>query len=127
MCNQYTQRGGECSLVMALVLGVATMALGATGGNFILGKGNSAGATSKLTSAVAGSMLKLINNGTAAAATALNLTVPSGKPPLTVNSSTKVDNFNADLLDSKSEADFYAAGPKVADSTHTDQADKPTL
>jgi hypothetical protein len=111
------------ALVLALVLGVATMALGATGGNFILGKGNSAGATSKLTSAVAGPTLNLINNGTAAAATALNLTVPSGKPPLRVNSSTKVDNFNADLLDSKHAADFLGANQKAADSDKLDGID----
>lgn len=94
------------ALVMALLFGVATMAVGATGGNFLLGKANSAGATTRLTSAVAGPALNLVNNGTAAAATALNITVPSGNPPMTVNSSTKVTNLNSDQLDGKEAADF---------------------
>ena len=88
------------SVILVLLFGVATVALGATGGNFILGKGNSAGATTQLTSAVAGPVLKLVNNGTSTAATALNLSVPSGRPPLTVNASAgKATNLNADGLD----------------------------
>jgi hypothetical protein len=88
------------ALMLALVFGMATMALGATGTNFILGKGNSAGATTQLTSAVAGPVLKLVNNGTSTAATALNLSVPSGRAPMTVNASAgKATNLNADKVD----------------------------
>jgi hypothetical protein len=95
------------ALVLALLFGVASMALGATGGNFILGKANSAAAASKLTSGVAGSTLNLINNGTARAATALNLTVPSGNAPLTVNSSAgKAKNLNSDQVDGFEGASF---------------------
>lgn len=36
------------AIMLALIIGVASAALGATGGNFILGKANSAGAVSKL-------------------------------------------------------------------------------
>jgi hypothetical protein len=43
-----------------------------------------------------------------------------------VNSTARVANLNADLLDGKSEADFYAAGSKVADSSHADNADSAT-
>jgi hypothetical protein len=105
------------ALVLALLFGVATMALGATGGNFILGKANSAGVTSKLTSDVAGPTLNLINNGSAAAATALNLTVPSGKPPMTVNATAgKATNLNADKLDgtdSKAFGTFMATSQSI--------------
>jgi hypothetical protein len=50
-------------MIPALVFGVATMALGATGGNFILGKANVAATISKLTAGISGSALKVVNNG----------------------------------------------------------------
>jgi hypothetical protein len=43
-----------------------------------------------------------------------------------VDSQQLVGNLNSDELDGKSEADFYAAGSKVADSAHADQADTAT-
>ena len=59
------------ALVLALVFGVATTAIGATGGKFILGKANSATTVSKLTASIAGPVLTLVNQSTNAAATAL--------------------------------------------------------
>jgi hypothetical protein len=95
------------SVILALVFGAATVALGATGGNFILGKANSAGATTKLTSSVAGATLQLVNNGTG---TALNLSVPTGKAPLTVNSTAgKATNPNADKLDGMNSTGFLSS------------------
>jgi hypothetical protein len=112
------------SVIVAVVLGVATTALGATGGNFILGKSNGAGAITRLTSNIAGPALRLINNNsTSSAATALDLQVAAGHAPFSVNSSQKVANLNADQLDGKSETDFYAAGSKVADSELLDGID----
>jgi hypothetical protein len=88
------------AIMLALVLGVATAGLGATGGNFILGNSNSAGAVSKLTSSIAGPALQLINQSTASGATALSLSVASGKPPLKVNSAAgKATNLDADKVD----------------------------
>ena len=102
------------AVLLAVVFGVATTALGATGGNFILGKANAAGATTKLASA-AGTTLQLINNGTAAAATALNLTVPSGKPPLTVNATAgKATNLNADKVDGLEGASLVQGGGRAS-------------
>jgi hypothetical protein len=57
---------------IALVFGLATTALGATGGNFVLGKANVAGAISKLTASIPGPALQVVNNG---AGTALDLRV----------------------------------------------------
>jgi hypothetical protein len=112
------------ALVLALLFGVASMALGATGGNFILGKGNSATTTSKLTSGVAAPTLQLISKGTAAAATALNLTVPSGHAPLTVNpEAATATNLSADELDSKDSTDFLGANQKAANSNMLDGLD----
>jgi hypothetical protein len=44
--------------------------------------------------------------------------------PMEVNSDKVVANLAADKLDGKSDTDFYAAGSKVADSSHADQADE---
>jgi hypothetical protein len=46
--------------------------------------------------------MKLINTSTSTGATALNLTTSTSKPPMVVNSKTKVANLNADLVDGKS-------------------------
>ncbi len=95
------------ALVMALVVGVATTAIGATGGNFILGKANGATSVSKLTASVAGPALTLVNNSTAAAATALNISVASGKPPLKVNGAAgTATNLSADKLDGRNSSEF---------------------
>jgi hypothetical protein len=102
------------AMVLALVFGVATTALGATGGNFILGKANVAGAVSKLTASVSGSALQIVNNG---AGTALDLrvgsstTAPADKTaaPMKVDSQARVANLNADRLDGKDSTAFLTA------------------
>lgn len=80
--------------VAALVIGSGS-AYAATGGNFILGKSNSAGATTTLSNA----------NGTA-----LSLNSKSGYAPLKVNRSTKVANLNADKLDGIDSSSFARSG-----------------
>ncbi len=95
------------ALVMALVLGVATTALSATGGNFILGKANGADRVSKLTASIAGPALTLVNQSTESAATALNLNVAEEKPPLKVNAAAgTATNLSADELDGKDSTAF---------------------
>lgn len=83
------------AVILALVFGAATTAMGADGKPFLLGKRNVATLASKL-----------INRGEGPA---LSLKVGEGQPPLAVNSSAKVANLNADQLDGKSEADFQGA------------------
>jgi hypothetical protein len=102
------------AVVMALTLGSASAALAGSGigGVFNLGVTNTVNAITKLTGSVAGPSLQIINNSTNAAATALNLQVATGKPPLKVNSTTKVANLNADSLDGQDSSAF-------ANSTHT--------
>ena len=89
------------AVMLALVVGVASAAFGADGDSWLLGRGNFATAITKLAGAagVNGPMLQLINNNADANDTALDLRVQSGEPPMTVNSSTKVNNLNADQLD----------------------------
>lgn len=83
--------------VAALVIGSGT-AYAATGGTFILGKANSAGATTTLTNP----------NGTA-----LTLKSKAGTPSLRVNSSTKVPYLNADKLDGLDSSSFARSTGKT--------------
>jgi hypothetical protein len=95
------------ALVMALLFGVATMAMGATGGNFLLGKANGATTASKLTASIAGPALTLVNQSTDTAATALNISVASGKAPLKVNAAAgTATGLSADELDGQDSAAY---------------------
>jgi hypothetical protein len=91
--------------VTALVLGSGT-AYAATGGNFILGRSNSAGATTVLTN----------GNGSA-----LSLNSRAGTPSLKVNRTTKVTNLNADQLDGLNSSSFARASGKVGTISGTGQ------
>jgi hypothetical protein len=111
------------ALVLALIFGVATAALSATGGNFILGKANEATTVSRLTASIAGPALTLVNQSADTAATALNINVASGNAPLRVNAAAgTATNLSADKLDGRDSSGFYAQGAKVADSVHADRA-----
>lgn len=95
------------ALVMALVIGAASTAMGATGGSFILGKANAANKASKLTASIAGPALTLVNQSTMAAATALNISVAPGQAPIKVNAEAgTAANLSADELDGKDSNDF---------------------
>jgi hypothetical protein len=95
---------------LALFISLSGVAYAATGGNFILGQSNNATKQTKLTANVAARTLQLENGSTGAGASALGLTVASGKAPLTVNSNTRVVNLNADLLDGRSSTAFLLKG-----------------
>ncbi len=101
------------AVVAALTLGTASAALAGSGVNgvFNLGVNNTVNAITKLVGTVAGPSLQITNNSTDSAATALNLQVAAGKPPMKVNRNTKVTNLNADLLDGKDQNAFL---PKTA-------------
>ena len=96
------------ALMLALVFGVASTALGANGGNFILGSlNNTATAITKLTGTVSGGpALQVSNPSTATGSTALDLQVATGKAPMKVNRTTKVTNLNSDQVDGKSAANL---------------------
>ena len=88
------------ALVMALLFGVASMALGATGGNFLLGKKN-----------VASAISTLVKKGPGPA---LSLVVEANQPPLKVNSTAKVDNLNVDTVDGLEGASFVQGGGRAS-------------
>jgi hypothetical protein len=82
----------------ALFLSLGGAAYAANGGTFKLGVGNSATATTKLTSNNNGGAMNLTQQNTGSNATGLSVTVPSGHAPLKVNSATQVPNLNSSLL-----------------------------
>jgi FlaG/FlaF family flagellin (archaellin) len=105
--------------VIALFVALGGVGVAATGGNFILGKSNSATSTTSLSAPIGGKALQLSNGSTTSGATALGLTVAAGHAPFTVNTSTKVANLNADKLDGIDSTKFlsgYVNGTS-ADST----------
>ncbi len=100
------------ALVLALVLGVATMAFAANGQNLVLGVlNNTATAVTKLTGNVAGKPALQVNNfSTASGSRALQLGVAEGKAPLVVNANAgKATNLNADKLDGKDSGELGGA------------------
>ena len=87
------------ALVLALVFGVTTTALSATGGNFLLGKRNLADAVSTLIKQGPGPALRLV--------------VEDNQPPMRVNASAgKATNLNADKVDGQDAEDLK---PLLAD------------
>lgn len=88
------------AVIVGVVLGVATTALGANGDRFILGRNNAATAITRLTANVNGPAMQLVNTANPGNNdTALTLSVQPGESPLKVNSATKVPSLNADKLD----------------------------
>jgi hypothetical protein len=110
------------ALVAALTLATASTALAGVGVGavFNLGVVNSVNAITTLVGSVAGPSLRIDNNSTNALATALDLQVEPGKAPMRVNSSTKVTNLNADLLDGQDSSAFLPANRVRADGAVTD-------
>jgi hypothetical protein len=100
------------TVMVALTLATVTPAFAANGGNFILGSlNNTATAITRLSSNMAGPALQIINNNAAANATALNLATRADRPPMRVNSATKVTNLNADKLDGLDSSQLKASCP----------------
>src|SRR4051794_29601472 len=81
------------TVVVALTLATITPAFAANGGNFLLGRSNTASAVTSLIKSGAGPALQLV--------------VPAGQPPLRVNATAgKATNLNADKLDGQDSSAF---------------------
>jgi hypothetical protein len=96
------------AVILALLFGAATMALAGTGvgDTFNLGRLNTVNQISRLVGSTDNAMLRVDNDSGGASSTALDLQVPSNRPPMTVNSSVQVQNLHADWLDGKNSTDF---------------------
>lgn len=93
--------------LLAVLISLGGAGVAATGGTFILGRGNSASTTTGLGANISGGgTLAVTNGGTASGSTALVLSVRSNRPPIRVNSRIRIPNLNADLVDSVSPNDF---------------------
>jgi hypothetical protein len=137
----------------ALFVALGGVGVAATNGNFILGQTNTADRTTELSVSTVPSTcpapcnaLKVSDTSTASnaggfgvlgksastpaatiknlgGATALSLFVNTGKPPLAVNSATKVPNLNADRLDDLDSTSFLLTTGKAADADKLDGID----
>jgi len=101
--------------LVALFVALGGTTYAATGGAFILGKANTATAQTGLTAKNAGRAFSITQQSTGTGATALGLSVPVGKPPMIVNSGTKVAKLNADRLDG---SDSKAFATKAQEAWH---------
>jgi hypothetical protein len=116
------------AVILALVVGLTSAAFGANGDAFRLGQGNVA---TKLTSlggtlGVNGPMLKVANKNGGTDDTALRLEVDPQEAPMSVNSTTKVNGFNADQVDGRDAAQFVTTNTyrkETALGPGTQQAD----
>jgi hypothetical protein len=110
------------AVILALVFGAASAALGANGQAWILGQPNVATAITSLGGAggVDGPMVRLTNNDADANDTALDLRVQSGEAPMSVNSATRVANLNAATA---GRADSAASAGTAANADSLDGKD----
>ncbi len=94
-------KGTVLGAVVGSLTLVSTVAVAGTGvgGIFNLGQSNSVNATTTLTGATSGKQLQVTNSSTGVGAAGIGIKVAAGKPPLVVNSSTKVAGLNADKVD----------------------------
>lgn len=103
------------AVILALVLGLATSALGATGQNFILGKvKNTAETPTGLVSTLADAAKSALIVTNKSGGPALDLRVGNAElpanvvAPMKVNSNRVVTNLNADRLDGLDSSEFLA-------------------
>lgn len=99
------------AVILAVALGVTTTALAAVPGDpFKLGKLNSIDKMSTLVGSASGTLLRVNNEGSGPA---LDLRVEEGEAPMNVNSTTRVNDLNADQVDGKDSAAFVPADTYV--------------
>ena len=118
-------------VIVGLVASPIALAGRGVGAKFHLGKVNRVNKTTELRGRVEGPSLRLVNNSLIPTASALSLSTESGIPPMRVDSSTEVENLNADLLGGKSDTAFLSstvyrvespieANTQIGDGTFTD-------
>jgi hypothetical protein len=121
MSSKHTPSPALCVALLALFISLGGVGVAASGTDFILGRNNTAKAKTSLTAPVAGNSLQITN--TLPGGSALGLSVDSGSPPFTTNSSTKVPNLNSDLLDGQNSTAFLGANGTAANANKLDGLD----
>jgi hypothetical protein len=104
-------------VMLALVVGLASVAFAANGDPWLLGRSNVATSITSLAGAVGvdGPMLRITNNNAGTNDTALDLRVQAGEAPMKVNSDKMVTNLNADKIDGKEASEFVQGNGRVMD------------
>jgi hypothetical protein len=115
------------AVILAVIFGVASMAFAANGDPWRLGRTNVATAITSLGGklGVNGPMVRITNNNNGTNDTALSLNVQSGEAPMRVNSNTRVDSLNADLLDGQDASGFAQATTNAFVRNSTYRAEDP--
>lgn len=95
------------AVMLALILGIGTTALAAVPGDpFKLGRINRIDGLSTLVGSADGALLRINNEGSGPA---VDLRVEEGEVPMNVNSTTRVNDLNADRVDGKDSSAFMPA------------------
>jgi hypothetical protein len=108
-------KGVALGSVVSLTMLAATAAFAGTGVGkvFNLGETNRVNDRSQLEGATPSAVLNVTNSEKSASASGVSINVPSSDPPLVVNSATKVNNLNADLLDGQRASQFQGTTSKA--------------
>jgi hypothetical protein len=119
---------------LSLFVALSGVTYAATGGNFILGRANTATNQTSLTAGVSsstaggGKVLQLTNSSTAAGAEGVGITVGTNKAPIRVNlTAGKAANLNVDRLDGLDSTAFLRTTGKAADADKLDGLDSAQL
>jgi hypothetical protein len=92
--------------LLALFISLGGAGYSATGGNFLLGRTNTATTPTVLVAPLNGRTLQINNVNAGLNATPLALVSRTDRPPMAVNSLVKVANLNADRLDGLDSTHF---------------------
>jgi hypothetical protein len=116
------------AVMIAVVLGLATTSLAAVSGDpFKLGRLNSIDALTRIVGSVNNAMLRIGNDSSGPSATALELRVEPGQPPMKVDSDTKVSELNADEVDGKSASEISVNGLETISSNSVNSSTSPQI
>jgi hypothetical protein len=101
--------------VVSMTMLVATAAFAGTGIGSVLNLGatNRVNARTVLSGSMNGAQLDVENASTGASARGINIHTAANKPPLAVNSTTQVNNLNANLLQGKAATAFVQGNGTV--------------
>jgi len=107
-------KGVALGSAVSLATLAATAAFAGTGVGsvFNLGQTNRVNARSQLEGSTPSAVLNVTNSDRSASASGLSIDVPGSNAPLVVNSSTKVKNLNADMVDGSHASDFQRSTSK---------------
>ena len=105
------------AVLLALVLGLASTALGATGGTLLLGKLNALETPTSLVATLTDAIKPALSVQNKSGGPALNLGVDSEQAPIRVNAGAGTEtNLSADELDGKDSSAFLGKTEKATDS-----------